>query len=864
MAVKKALIFTLVLIQIILIVNPFPDPAQPVMALTKDAKMQHQAGTITGPLQVSAINPRYFEDPDGNIVYLTGSHTWCNFMDCDDANPIMAVFNYPQFLNFLVSRNHNFFRLWRAENARGGEAGSDFWFNPMPYARSTVCCAFDGGNKFDLTRFNQAYFDRMRQRVIAAENQGIYVSIMLFDGWSVESKLGGHNPWQGHPFKLENNINHIDGDTNNNNQGSETHTLANSQVTALQEAYVRKVIDTVNDLDNVLYEISNESPANSEQWQYHLINYIKSYQATKPKQHPVGMTWEWPGGNNNDLYNSPADWISLGGAGDINTYTPPAATGNKVIIADTDHLCGICGNRQWAWKSFTRGENPIFMDVYNPATTGRGMFLAPTGHEAEIRANLGYTRKYANRINLKRMTPQPSLCSTGFCLAHAIADRAQYLAYLPSGGTIQLNLSASQGTLSVEWFSPATGGTVFGDPVSGGAIRQLTAPFGGDAVLFVSHTNTNVSVGGTIKGKYYLRGKGIRDTYTGANDGPVIVESSDGSMRIASQRVIYGGASYSESMGLPAQQLSREYLFPYYNNVAMQSQLRVSNLGGQSTTITVYLGTQQIDSFTLEAGAAERKSYPNANSGPMRVTSSVTDILTTIRVLYGSKSYSELMGLPVEHLSQDYWYPVYDNVNIDSQLRVSNVGARQTHIRVYLAGQQIDEYDLQAGEASRKTYPHNSGPLHVVSDPEPVLSTIRLLYQGSSYAEITGLPAGQLSQDYWYPMYDNASLDSQLRVANTGVSDTGVTVYAAGKLIDSFTLGADEEIRKSYSLNTGPLQVVSSARPIVSSVQMLYDTASFDSLYEMMGLSGGQLATQYYFPWYNNTAMKSELRFAAP
>ena len=35
--------------------------------------------------------------------------------------------------------------------------------------------------------------------------------------------------------------------------------MQNGAITALQEAYVRKVVDTVNDLDNVLYEISNES-----------------------------------------------------------------------------------------------------------------------------------------------------------------------------------------------------------------------------------------------------------------------------------------------------------------------------------------------------------------------------------------------------------------------------------------------------------------------------------------------------------------------------------------------------------------------------------------------------------------------------
>jgi hypothetical protein len=45
-------------------------------------------------------------------------------------------------------------------------------------------------------------------------------------------------------------------------------------VTRLQEAYVRKVIDAVNDLDNVLYEISNESDDSSKDWQYHLIRFI--------------------------------------------------------------------------------------------------------------------------------------------------------------------------------------------------------------------------------------------------------------------------------------------------------------------------------------------------------------------------------------------------------------------------------------------------------------------------------------------------------------------------------------------------------------------------------------------------------------
>ena len=46
------------------------------------------------------------------------------------------------------------------------------------------------------------------------------------------------------PTSSANNINSINGDLNNDNQGGETHTLSSSQITALQEAYVRKVIDS--------------------------------------------------------------------------------------------------------------------------------------------------------------------------------------------------------------------------------------------------------------------------------------------------------------------------------------------------------------------------------------------------------------------------------------------------------------------------------------------------------------------------------------------------------------------------------------------------------------------------------------------
>ena len=138
----------------------------------------------------------------------------------------------------------------------------------------------------------------MRSRVSAARDHGIYVAVMLFQGWSVGKKPNfPGNPWRGHPFHRENNVNGIDGDLNGDDEGKETHTLQLAAITALQEQYIRKVVDTLNDLDNVLWEISNESDSGSKEWQYHMIRFIKSYEADKPKQHPVGMTVAFPDGD---------------------------------------------------------------------------------------------------------------------------------------------------------------------------------------------------------------------------------------------------------------------------------------------------------------------------------------------------------------------------------------------------------------------------------------------------------------------------------------------------------------------------------------------------------------------------------------
>lgn len=444
----------------------------------------------TGPLRVHPVNGRYFTNDSGGAVYLTGSHTWNNLQDTGLTDP-PPVFDYAAYLDWMRGLNHNFLRLWSWEQAKWS-AGTkrDFWFNPLPYRRTGPGTALDGKPKFDVMKFNQAYFDRLRARVRQAGERGIYAAIMLFDGWSITDKHKGQgNPWRGHPFNADNNVNGINGDPGNTGQGTETHTLHLPAITTIQEAYVRKVIDTVNDLDNVLYEISNESDgtAAARDWHYRMIRFIQRYERSKPKQHPVGMTALYPKGNDADLYASPADWISP--VADGNLDNPDAADGHKVILYDTDHLCGICGTEIWVWKSFTRGLNPVFMDLYDfsGALVGSGANYDPKDPKwVGVRRAMGQTRAYAVKMNLAAMAPRADLASSRFCLARPVASGAEYLVYLPQGGSVTVNLAVTRGPLAVEWFSPATGVTMAGGMVDGGASRTLTYPLtGGDAVLYL-------------------------------------------------------------------------------------------------------------------------------------------------------------------------------------------------------------------------------------------------------------------------------------------------------------------------------------------------------------------------------------------
>ena len=432
------------------------------------------APQATGPLRRHPTNGRYVTDGSGRAIYLTGSHSWDTFQK-------WSVTQNPQnYFNILQANNHNFMRFWVAES--GWSPDIQAFIEPQPYVRTGPGNAADGSPKFDLSRLNQTYFDQLRSIVVAARDRGIYVSVMLFDSWGLGRYIN-NSPWPYHPFRSTNNINGINGDPNGDGIGFEVHSNQIAAIVNLQRDYVRKVVDSVNDLDNVLYEICNEDDRQiSLQWQYDLINFIRSYEAGKPKQHLVSMTEISNGGSaiNDWLTASPADCISLGAAVYDSTsepynVDPPAADGAKVSLLDTDHLYyynfqnnpGL--TRAWVWKSFLRGHNTLLMED-----------LSNSSGWVAARASMGHTRSYADRVNLAAMTPQNGLSSTGYCLAN---PGSELIAYQPGNAAFTVFLNA--GTYLVEWFNTAAGSTSTSpnNNVSTGS-KAISPPFA-EAALYL-------------------------------------------------------------------------------------------------------------------------------------------------------------------------------------------------------------------------------------------------------------------------------------------------------------------------------------------------------------------------------------------
>ncbi len=403
------------------------------------------------------------------------------------------------------------------------------------------------------------------------------------------------------------------------------------------------------------------------------------------------------------------------------------------------------------------------------------------------------------------------------------------------------------------------------------------------AVPIANCAPIEVKVGGSTMGYYgVLPGEAARASYAGVDSGPVVVASTNGTHIIAAERDSWWDgktwSDYAQVMGLPAGQVSDTYVFPAYNNVTLDEQLRFGNVDTVDTTVTVTIGGIFRGSYLLHPSQAVRVNYAGVDSGPVVVqgTPNVKIIAAERNSWWDGKtwsSYAQLMGLPASQVTDTYVFPAYNNVTLDEQLRFGNVDTVDTTVTVTIGGIFRGSYLLHPSQAVRVNYAGvDSGPVVVQGTPNvKIIAAERdSWWDGttwSDYNQLMGLPAGQVSDTYVFPAYNNVTLDEQLRFGNVDTVDTTVTVTIGGVVRGSYLLHPGQAVRVNYAgVDSGPVVVQGTpgVKIIAAERDSWWDGAKWSSFVQLMGLPSSLLSNSYVFPAYNNVTLDEQLRFGVP
>jgi hypothetical protein len=171
--------------------------------------------------------------------------------------------------------------------------------------------ALDGLGKFDLDKWNPAYFGRIRDFLRKCALHVVICEVTFFS-----------NPYTTYryalsPYHKDNNINDV-GETVENPDVSIT--LDDPSLVAFQERFVRKLVRELNEFDNIYFEICNEanlsggkldSLENEERkiiaWQWHIAGEVWQAENNLPKRHLVAVNAHFhfraPDGNSKRMRN---------------------------------------------------------------------------------------------------------------------------------------------------------------------------------------------------------------------------------------------------------------------------------------------------------------------------------------------------------------------------------------------------------------------------------------------------------------------------------------------------------------------------------------------------------------------------------
>ncbi len=333
-----------------------------------------------------------------------------------------------------------------------------------PWVRSNVPGASDGGNKFDLTKWNEAYFKRLKDFIKQASKREIIVEVNLFCPFYDESL------WKVSPMNAQNNINGV-----GNCPANEVYTLKHPDLTVVQEAFTKKIVQELRDADNIYYEVCNEPYFGgvTMDWQKHIIKVIGETEKNLPNKHLVSLNIA----NGSVKVENPPSEVSIF---NFHYCYPPDAVAmnyhlNKVI---GENETGFRGKddvlyRTEGWDFIIAGgalySNLDYSFTYKHP---KGTFLdyqSPGGGSPTLRRQLKILKDFIHGFHFVRMAPANEVIKSlsDEVRARVLAEKGkQYAIYIhepPQAGKkskdrqVEITIELPAGTYSYEWVNTKTG-----------------------------------------------------------------------------------------------------------------------------------------------------------------------------------------------------------------------------------------------------------------------------------------------------------------------------------------------------------------------------------------------------------------------
>ena len=412
--------------------------------LTLAAASYSQPPVSAAPITLHPDNPHYFLWQGKPTVLITSAEHYGAVMNLD--------FDYRKYLDALAAEGMMMTRVFSGSYlepdgafniARNTMAPAPGRFI-APWARSDQPGFAAGGNKFDLTRWDEAYFKRLKDFVGYAERKGIVIEFTFF------CPMYEDKQWNLSPMNAKNNVNGLGAIGRD-----DVHTLdRNGGLLAVQESLTRKLVTELNAFDNVLLEICNEPYFGgvTMAWQHHIADVMVATERGLPKKHLITQNIA----NNQAKIEQSHPAISVF---NFHYATPPDTVGmnyhlNKVI---GDNETGFRGTnnapyRTEAWDFVIAGGG-LYNNLDYSFVAGHedGTFVYPAtqpgGGNPQFRRELKILRDFIHGFDFLKMKPDNSVIKSvapAGGTARALVDPAKAIA-------IYVRNEGSTGPWSARW-----------------------------------------------------------------------------------------------------------------------------------------------------------------------------------------------------------------------------------------------------------------------------------------------------------------------------------------------------------------------------------------------------------------------------